>query len=192
LYAPSDYKDEKNFLMVNKYNPSTQKEITVLSGESIENTIDAQSVPEKVFIEQQEDTISISNFDKSIKFIELLSNKGYSANIYKPQRGGIKGSLEYSDHETIWLGRKVNPSFATEIIKIAVNFFPHLKYIYISGDKNDVDPPDYVHNQIYVGGATSTAKGYKLKEIPTKEILKLDNSVSRERLHSFIRNYYPN
>ena len=69
-------------------------------------------------------------------------------------------------------------------------FFPYLKYIHITGDLNG-NVPAYVHDQIYIGGATSAAKRYGLKALPNEFFEQIDKLNNIKELTTLIRSYYP-
>jgi hypothetical protein len=51
--------------------------------------------------------------------------------------------------------------------------------------------PFFVYDQIFIGGATSTAKRYGLLPISDEGFTKIEQAVSKEELFYIIRNYYP-
>lgn len=63
-------------------------------------------------------------------------------------------SLE--EHACIWIGARVQAAGAVEAIKLALDVWPHLKYMELSTD--GAEPPDEVHETLFLGGATSTAR----------------------------------
>lgn len=128
--------------------------------------------------------ISVSNMYGSSDFVNNLNSKGYKAKIYFGYGEDDKTLKKNSEHEAIWLGKNVPVSFAIEIIKMAKNKFPHLKYI----DYASSDAPEYVNYQIYIGGATSTAKKDGLKIMTTSDFEKLYECKSQEDLYSYITN----
>ena len=128
--------------------------------------------------------ISVSNMYGSNDFVNNLNSKGYKAKIYFGHGGDNRTLKKNSEHEAIWLGKNVPVSFAIEIIKMAKNKFPHLKYI----DYQSSIAPEYVNYQIYIGGATSTAKKDGLTTMTTSDFEKLYECKSQEDLYSYITN----
>lgn len=129
--------------------------------------------------------IQLSGLPKAKKLIEALSQSGFTASIYN----------EFSDeqspksNEAIWVGKSVPYKDVVEIIKIALTYFPNLKYASLSGDHDE--PPEYVHSEMFLGGTTFTAEEEGLRELPTKNLPVLfDEISSKEELHEFIRSYY--
>jgi len=186
LYAPSDYENEDNFLKVHRFDPSTRSEI------SEDVVVERSAVnPHADFVEDIGNLpsyplkVSVSNFSNADKFISRLRNQGYLAEVYNTDIE--KSSLE--EHEAIWVGENVDPRSVVDVLKKAIDFYPHLKFIHLSRD-DGVEPPEYVHHQIYVGGSSSTAKRYQLRPVPHNMIKSLTKDVSRSDLHKFIRSYY--
>lgn len=129
--------------------------------------------------------VSIANTLKSQEMLDTLKSKGISADIYRPDS---PPDTNISEHASIWLGSRASPAVAVKVIKSAVKQWPHLKYVHLSNDAGD--PPDYVHDQIFIGGSTSTAKGYDIQEWTTKDFEKLNESMSRSELHAVVRGMY--
>ncbi|MFC1655279.1 hypothetical protein ACFL3C_00230 [Patescibacteria group bacterium] len=174
LYAPSDYKNEENFVKTLKfdYNKLELKE----TKES------KQQIMEKTKYE-----ISISNFEDAERLINIYKSQNFLANLYigigegeDPGNNSIQ-----SEHEAIWLGANVSVGVAVPVIKIAKKFYPHLKYIHLSS--NIDGSPDYIHDQIFIGGATSAAKRLHLHQISKEDFNKLNEKMSQEDFHSFIK-----
>lgn len=116
----------------------------------------------------------------------VLERHGYSTKVYTPRKGG--SLLPRTAYEAIWIGIHLPPSLAVNVIKLAVREWPHLKYFHLSGD--GTTPPDDVHKQIFLGGATATAKKYGLKPWTTDEIASIDPLATTEEFHETIRSHY--
>ncbi|AJC68401.1 hypothetical protein [Dickeya zeae] len=129
--------------------------------------------------------ISVINSYNSEAMLEALKLNGFSANIYDPDREPID---DLSDQECIWLGSRVSPAVACRVIKIAVGQWPHLKYVHLSNDGGD--PPDYVHDQIFIGGSTSAANRYGIKKWSPQDFTRLNENMSRSELHAIVRERY--
>jgi Zn/Cd-binding protein ZinT len=86
------------------------------------------------------------------------------------------------------MGANVDPAAAIEVMKLAVTQWPHLKYIHLSTDGGS--PPDESHYEIYLGGATSTALDYELKEWAATEIAELSEKMTTKDFHSAVRAKY--
>lgn len=126
--------------------------------------------------------IDVSYVNGSRQFVKDLNRKGYKAEIYFGADGKSAQLKKYIEHEAIWIGRRVPVDFAIEIIKMAIKKFPHLKYIDLSPDF----APEYVHDQIYIGGATSTALEDGLKKLTSSDFTRFFECKSMEEMHEFI------
>lgn len=164
-----------------------QKEM-IIKGESLSSTTMIEDIEADInqrldeYDTEKRYKIHVSNMNKSRKFIEKLSSLGYTSEIYLGPLGDDTEKKKYCEQESIWLGEKVPIDMTVEVIKIAKNIFPHLKYI----DLSDYDAPEYTGYQIYIGGATSTAVERGLKELTESDFEKLYMMQSSEELHDFI------
>jgi hypothetical protein len=187
LYAPSDFKNEENFLLVHKYDRSTQQSVTESVIVEPGNTIVSRDTSERQ-VNITGTTLSkvlVSNFANAKSFVSLLTKKNYLTKIYESSRD----TSLFETHESIWVGKNIEPSEVIEVIKEAINFYPHFKYLHLSGDGGE-DPPEYVHNQMYIGGATSAAKRYKVTAFSSEEVKSLSKQITKSELHKFIRKHY--
>ena len=108
----------------------------------------------------------ISRVEDSVLYHALISDlQGAEDLITRFRVMGIKADIyediigsQHKGHEAIWLGSNVPPSVAIPIIREAIKVWPHLKYISLSEDSNG---PDETHWQVYIGGATATARSYR-------------------------------
>src|SRR5258708_15578825 len=116
--------------------------------------------------------ILVNRLSKADQLVNQLRAMGYAASLYdeeSPDEEEYSGEEDYSDeHEhlgprgpegsaAIWLGAKVPPEYAVEIIRAARDNWPFLKYVHLSTDSND---PDEMHHQVFLGGATSSATSF--------------------------------
>ena len=101
------------------------------------------------------------------------------------ENGHNRKYLKNEECETIWLGDKVPLKFAIEVIKAAKGFYPHLKYIKLSDGKNGA--PNFVRYQIFIGGATDTARNRGLKPLTKDEFAQIYEMESVEDLHEYIK-----
>lgn len=132
--------------------------------------------------------VEISPMYKSFKLVEQLVQHGYSAKIYR----SIIESKEVSanaEHEAIWLGSEIPVSMATEVIKLAKSFYPHLKYIHLSDAEDGA--PNFVKYQIFIGGATSTAKEFGLKALQLSDFNTIYTIEDQKELHNFVKSFMP-
>lgn len=215
LYAPSDFSNEENYIKIFKYDISKQEQVEVNVSKddvikmlnnnmselkeyshnrisNIEQTIRELATKENIdeaenFQNTYETTISISNFSNSNNLKNIFDKKGYKTEIYfSPDNIRSQAVVDnYKQHQCIWLGERVPFQRATEIISIAKRFYPHLKYIDIS----DTFAPDEIHDQIYIGGATSTAIENNLKPLKEEDFEKLYRVKSTNELHEMIQEF---
>jgi hypothetical protein len=123
---------------------------------------------------------------------ELLVNKlnenGFRARTYRNNRGSVeRGKTE--EHEAIWIGSRVPPIVAISVIKIAIEIWPFLKYLHLSNDSMN-RPPDQIHDQIFLGGSTSTAIKYSLLPWEIGEIKEIQEIEDLNSFHNIIRSKY--
>lgn len=131
--------------------------------------------------------VEISPMYKCSKLLEELVKQNYIASIY---RFGIdKKFVSNIEHEAIWLGCKVPLDMAVNVIKMAKKYYPHLKYIQLSDDKEYA--PEYVKYQIYIGGSTSTAEERRLRVLSESDFEKIYSFNSIKELHDFIKQFDP-
>ena len=132
--------------------------------------------------------VEISPMYKSFKLAEQLVQHGYSAKIYRSIIES-KEVLANAEHEAIWLGSEIPVSMATEVIKLAKSFYPHLKYIYL----NDAEAgaPNVIKYQIFIGGATSTAKEFGLKALQLSDFNTIYTIEDQKELHNFVKSFMP-
>ena len=128
--------------------------------------------------------ISVVNSHDSEAVLEVLKSEGFSADIYESD----SDPDDLSDQEGIWLGYRVSPTVACRVIQAAVKQWPHLKYVHLSNDGGG--PPDYVHDQIFIGGSTSAAIRYGIKEWSSQDFSNLNENMSRSELHAMVRGRY--
>ena len=130
--------------------------------------------------------ISVVNAFDSGEMLKVLKDNGLNADIYQPD---TKPYVNHSTQEAIWLGSFVHPAVACRVIKTAIKQWPHLKYVHLSNDGGG-NPPDEVHDQIFLGGSTSTAKEYGLKKWTHQDFEKLSESMNGKELHAIVRKNY--
>lgn len=135
--------------------------------------------------------ISVVNAVQSLHMIESLKNKGYNAEVYTGHGIDEKVVSEIKGkQESIWVGSELSAAQIVPAIKQAVSLWPELKYMHLSDDGGD--PPDYVHEQLFIGGSTTTAtKRYALEKWTVEEFMELDENMTTKELHQRIRSKYP-
>jgi len=130
--------------------------------------------------------ISVVNAYDSKEMLNALKDNGFNADIYEPDREPYNS---HSTQEGIWLGSRVSPAVACRVIKTAIKQWPHLKYVHLSNDGGG-NPPDEVHDQIFLGGSTSAAKRYGVQKWTPQDFEKLHESMSDNELHAMVREKY--
>lgn len=141
-------------------------------------------------MEEYEDNVlkvEISPMYKANKLVEKYVQRGYVANIYRSDYYGDKKVLPNAEHNAIWLGSEVPVNMAIDVIKIAKNFYPHLKYIELN-DGNHGEP-EYALYEVYIGGATSTAEERGLKALNNNDFETLYEIDDASELHKFIETF---
>jgi len=130
--------------------------------------------------------VSIIDAAGAEDIIQCLSNNNFNVETYD-ERIGSERTYEKSRQECFWIGERVPASIAIEAIIIAVSKWPHLKYLHLSCDNPEFSsPPDEVHDQIFIGGATSTAESLGLKPWSVQEL----STLSSKDFHRNIRSHY--
>jgi hypothetical protein len=216
LYAPSDYKNEENYLKIFKYDVSSQRniEIEVNSKDTYKYLLNQIQQNNEVLnskilgieklivgtINKEEKIDSklldiimsapfknqIMKFENVDNFIKMMKEKGYEIEIYDSK---LEGMPQFEENKSIWLGANIPLSIAKEMIKESKKYFPHLQYIYITGDKKET-APSYVNDTLFIGGATITAKKYGLQPMSHNDFIMLERQTTIQEYHSFIRNFY--
>lgn len=128
--------------------------------------------------------IKCTNLIYSGELVQELKKSGFTASIHEPQRP--LGKPE--DHVAIWLGTRIPVEIACQAITIARSRWPWLKYIEIPGDYSD--PPDYVNDELYFGGATSTVLERQHKEWTDEDFAKLQGELTLKEFHDLVRAHY--
>ncbi len=160
--------------------PKAAKQVLVSSGRTGATT---QRMTTKAFLTSVVDAVD------SQELVESLKNKGFNAEVYRETPQKSEASLDsMENNEGIWIGSRVDARSAIQVIKLAVTHWPDLKYLHLSNDGGE--PPDYVHEQLFLGGSSSTASRYGLQKWSNEQLLELDESMSSEAFHSAIRSRY--
>lgn len=131
--------------------------------------------------------VEISPMYNSVKLVRDLSKQGYNANIYRLSFRKDKEVLSNNGHEAIWLGSEIPLDMAVNVLKTAKRYYPHLKYIQLTDCRNGA--PEEVKYEIYIGGASSTAKERRLKALKEKDFNELYKLHTQDELHDFVRRF---
>ena len=133
--------------------------------------------------------ISVVNAVGGIELVEALKNEGYNAELYQGVTKNEQKQLpDVSTNGGVWIGSRLQPGAAIKAIKIAVAHWPDLKFLYISGDKNE--PPDYVNDQLFLGGASEAVQRYRLRAWTQDELAQLTESMTLDEFHAAVRRKY--
>lgn len=131
--------------------------------------------------------VKISPMYNCSKLLEELLKQNYIASIYR--FGSDKKFVSNIEHEAIWLGCEVPLDMAVNVIRMAKRYYPHLKYLQLSDDKEVA--PEYVKYQIYIGGSTSTAKERKLRVLSESDFEKIYSFNNIKEFHDYIKRFDP-
>lgn len=212
LYAPSDYKDEDNYISVNRYDFSQQKNVEIkltkddstnqllerliqmefnmtqieslLIKNSTERNITIEDATADNHLETTGYKFLVSNFRNVSKFLAKMSSVGVNFEVYNTQDPNEPRESNYQDHRAIWLGTDIPLELAQLVIKESKRIYPHLKYIKIS------DPGDRDFNQIYIGGSTDSAVSiFNRTPMTEAEFEKLSSYTDKNELHRYIEKF---
>lgn len=150
------------------------------------------STADGLISEMEDDTnfeVHISPMPGSDRLARILTQKGYQASIYRAPSDGSPLNASLFEHTAIWVGDQVPVDTVVQVIQIAKKTYPHLTYLFLNDDSRFV--PSYVRYQLFIGGATSTAKDRRLKPLSSGDFEKLYRIAKQEDLHAFIRSFYP-
>lgn len=219
LYAPSDYRDEDNYLLSSKYNAATLSnmpvkesydEVFLSFGKSIDDLrgrIDklyekeisdiGREVEPFVEVDVLAEKRSLysyqvhGGFSNANNFVKKMSLLGYSVSLYSSYR-----SKEESDenmtlsNQAIWLGTSVDLNVAKEFILNAKKYFPFINYI---GLTILGDTPRSVLSEVFVGGSTKSAiEIFNARPIDKAGFEKIDKAQTLSQLHQIIASYSDN
>jgi hypothetical protein len=209
LYAPSDYKDETNYIKINRYDVAKQKTIEVRvpkddsKGQQLIQLTDridylnnqvikletalvqkgSAETLEENYIETIGLELLVSNFDNANEFVKHMRSLNIDFEIYHSP-GEDFSTSNLPEHRAIWLGKKVQLETAQLIIKESKKFYPHLKYIKISEE----DLGD--HKQIYIGGSTESAvKRFNRLPLKDSDFKQLETFKDLKSFHDFIERF---
>lgn len=170
----------------NSYSPSlidqTIMAKNLVKRESNSPTTSSKSMDKNFLIEVSGNVLDAKNLVRKIR------ESGFQSNIYSDPLDNTRDQTEIEGNECIWVGARIQAAGAIEAIKLAVNHWPQLKYLELSTDGSD--PPDEVHDSLFLGGATSTALERGLKPWTKDEIMALSSSFTQEQFHVEIRKKY--
>lgn len=144
------------------------------------------------FLSEIEDSTSfnveISSMPNSALLVSRLISMGYPAKIYQFPFG-VSSLSSLAEHTAIWMGDEIPVEMAVQVVKAAREIYPHLKYIDLNDAKNGA--PNFVKYQIFIGGATSTARERGLKPLLPNDFARLYEITDQKALHAFIKSFGP-
>lgn len=213
LYAPSDYRDEGNYLLSNKYNAVTQTSIIVKEPlneafdslkavvDEIKTQVDYISVnsgkqSESIQHEKNEQLDEAEFSDKHLykyqinanmpsvnEFIDRMDVLGYGIQLYNDYT-----SKDYNasrKNRSIWLGGSIPLDIAKDVILNAKKSFPFLSYIKVFNGKERGDTRD-----IFLGGDTDSAVTmFGLNPIDGVGFSQIKEAKTLSELHQIIESY---
>jgi len=204
LYAPSDYQDETNYIRINRYDISRQRNVEVKVSKDDAKNIQILQLTEKVnFLntqiiklessildpEQNEKILReaiglefrVTNFENVNLFIKQMEKIGVTFEVYhSPELKEDFDDNGFSENRSIWLGENISLNLAKLVIKHSKNFYPHLKYIHLSKSMTD----------IYIGGSTKSAiKSFKLRPLDDQDFENLQTFENVDSFHKYIKSF---
>lgn len=207
LYAPSDYKDESNYIKINKYDLSKQKTVQIKVSKDSQLTeqvaqltehvakIDNQMmrfetlviksegkiINQNISFETKQYNLLVTNFENVRFFLRHMKRFELHFEVYYSPN---EDDSSYDHHRSIWLGTNVPIDLAKRTIKLAKEFYPHLEYIKMSEDGD----PD--QDTIYIGGSTDSAVNY-FNRLPLadSDFNELQSFSDIESFHMFIEKF---
>ena len=132
--------------------------------------------------------VSVVNIQGALRLASKLSEAGFKVDIYKDQFDEEQ-VLDAAQQESIWIGSNVPVTEVINAIRIAVQEWPFLKYLHLSADTAG-NPPYDIHEEIFIGGSSSTSEQLKLLPWSNEELLSLDETMSIKELHAAVRRKY--
>lgn len=124
----------------------------------------------------------------SSEVLSRLRLAGFQPDTYDSPTDTERTFDSLEDSACIWIGARVQAAGAVDAIKAAMEVWPHLKYLELSTD--GAEPPDEVHDALFFGGATSTARKRGLCAWSPEELLALPETATQEEFHAAIRAKY--
>jgi hypothetical protein len=132
--------------------------------------------------------MEIVNAPRADDVLRALTALGLPAAIYAPDFEEDYGrQYNLREHAGIWIGSDIPSSIAIQAIKTVIEIWPHLCYLHLSSDGGG---PDYVHEQMFFGGSTSTASEYGLARWTKTEIENLPGQPTTQEWHAIVRSKY--
>lgn len=101
-----------------------------------------------------------------------------------------RGALPYSANASaaIWIGKDFPFDKAIQVIEISQRYYDDLRYVALSDYRQN--PPDSVHEEIFIGGSTESALRLGLRAWTPEDFNSLKQISSAEQLNEFIKARY--
>ncbi|HAA12467.1 MAG TPA: hypothetical protein DCE41_12515, partial [Cytophagales bacterium] len=96
-------------------------------------------------------------------------------------------AIDPKKYRGIWLGAQVPVVDALAIIRTARKYLSYLDYIDLSDW--DREAPEYIHHQIFLGGATETARRKRLSSLTDQDFETLYTLQNQRQIHEFLRTF---
>jgi hypothetical protein len=100
-------------------------------------------------IKKDQIKLLVSNFENVDDFLVKMKERGYDFNVYLSS-DNPQSTSAFNEHEVIWLGHLVPLDDIKAVVKLSKTIYPHLKYVKVFYE-------DICHDEIYIGGSTSSA-----------------------------------
>jgi hypothetical protein len=208
LYAPSDYKDEQNYVRINRYDMTRKKSVEVKVQElgRMNNTVENYSIELlsrkmgileenystdrtvtdiDLMLESTEYKFWVSNFSNVNGFIARMATVDVHFEVYISPGEDERTQVGLMEHRAIWLGVEIPLKLAQKVINKAREYYPRLCYVDLYYDIEATNGG----NVFYVGGATESAKNLNLKPCQDKDFDTLDKFNDLGEFHQFIERF---
>lgn len=182
-------------LLVENAAVSTVHTNSEVSIQRVTTTLEAREMAEPVSVEDNGESeenaagqpvIEVVDIPGAKEIVRALKGRGLDAGVYTDSHGHSKSAEE---HCAVWIGYRVDPRVAVRAIKASIRIWPQLTYLHLSSDSAS-DPPSYIHDEVFIGGATQTAKRYGLLRWDPVDFATLKESMSTKKFHELIRSKY--
>jgi len=130
-------------------------------------------------IKKDQIKLLVSNFENVDDFLVKMKERGYDFNVYLSS-DNPQSTSAFNEHEVIWLGHLVPLDDIKAVVKLSKTIYPHLKYVKVFYE-------DICHDEIYIGGSTSSAlEIYYCSPLSDNEFEIIQNFKQIEDLHRYI------
>lgn len=216
LYAPSDYKDETNYISINKYDISKQKDIEVIVAKddignkqfiAINNSIQyltnkisnmesvsKSSATDNNFEDFVTEDISdyrflVTNFKNANTFLKSMRKIGVDFDIYSsPLPEEYSNENEDYHNYSSYRAIWLGRDISFNVAKKVIkNAKSFYPHLKYIKLSDDSDPD---HTTLYIGGSTNSAiKMFKCLPLSNTEFKELENIENSEQFHQYIERF---